>query len=191
MKELLNRLLNTSTIVAVASGFILFFYAWSLLLNEWKVGNAMHEGHLRVVHVGLHNVLMKPTDAETGFETISLRELCEMGDPDEEDGEDWRRRRSLRGGDIPMFETPRAVWCTLADQGASTNGLMLFAWVPALMVCTWSMIRMLQHMVPQAAQAAKVLDRVEAMGLTETTIDTAMTALWLLYWFMILLAVTM
>ena len=63
--------------------------------------------------------------------------------------------------------------------------------MPALMVCAWSMIRMLQHMVPQAAQAAKVLDRVEAMGLTETTIDTAMTALWLLYWFMILLAVTM
>ena len=90
-----------------------------------------------------------------------------------------------------MFETPRAVWCALADQGASTNRLMLAAWVPALMVCAWSMIRMLQHMVPQAAQAAKVLDQVEAMGLTESKVDMAMTALWLLYWFIILLAVTM
>eukprot|EP00966_Prymnesium_polylepis_P319102 7370459-Prymnesium_polylepis.1 len=147
----------------------------------------MHEGHLRVIHVGLHNVVLRPTDPAVQAETVSLQELCEMGDPDEDDDEDWRRRR-LRVVDLPMYETPRSVWCALADSGASTNKFMLAAWVPALMVSTWSTTRTLLPLLPQVAP---LFEKADALGLTGRVADIAVTALWSLYWLLILVAVMM
>jgi len=189
MTDQVSRLMNSSTLVSLCSGFVLVFYASSLLLNEWKVGTAMHEGEIRVIHVGLHNVQLLPTNPSEYAETANLRELCEMGDPDEDDDEEWRRRsRRAREVHFPMYETPRRVWCALADQGASTNRFMLAAWVPALMVSAWSTTRTLLPLLPQVAP---LFDKAEAMGLTLGTVDIAITVLWSLYWLLVLVAVTM
>ena len=182
--------MSTSTIIAAFTAFILLFYTSSLLLNEWKVGVAMHEGHLRVIHVGLHHVVLQPTDDKVHIEVASLRELCDRGQAlVEEEAEDQRHSRSLRRNiDLPAFETPVQVWCSLASAGASANSFFLLAWVPSLLVLAWSSIRTLHTVLPQAEE---IYVMVESLGLTERVIDTAVCALWSLYWVMILIALTL
>ena len=46
--ELFKSMVSSSTIVSFGSILILLFYLISMMANEWKVGVAMHEGHLRL-----------------------------------------------------------------------------------------------------------------------------------------------
>jgi len=65
---------------------------------------------------------------------------------------------------------------------------MLAAWVPALMVSTWSTTRTLLPLLPQVAP---LFEKADALGLTGRVADIAVTALWSLYWLLILVAVMM
>ena len=166
--------LNTSIVVAGFTALVLLFYASSLLLNEWKVGVALHEGHLRVVHVGLHNAVLQPTELKRTTEVESLRALCDTGRAQAEEDDDYRlrtlRSRSLRVVELPMEETPYTVWCDLEGAGKTTNKIMLAAWLPALAVLALSAIRSLQSVLPEVGP---IINAVERMGLTQQVIDTA------------------